>query len=241
MQYAIIGGTNMEEPPIPYREETIATPYGDATVFFGTLDGGQRLIFLSRHGVKYHADPPDINYHANIYALHSLGVTHIIGLSSVGACDFSFKLGTVCLINDFLDFTKNRVLSFERAHRLALHTGMEDVCSPTLNDALERRILAHGLPYSGRAIYACTEGPRFETASEVRMFRMLGAQILGMTLVPEAPLAHDLGICYAGIGVVANYGTGMKSLVTDACIEQVTSNISERVFELCFEQMREAR
>ena len=110
--------------------------------------------------------PPDINYRANIYALHSLGVTHIIGLSSVGACDYSFKLGTVCLINDFIDFTKNRILSFEREHRLALHTGMEDVCSPSLSDALEQRILAHDLPYSGRAIYACTEGPRFETAAE---------------------------------------------------------------------------
>ena len=104
------------------------------------------MIFLSRHGVLYRADPPDINYRANIYALHSLGVTHIIGLSSVGACDYAYKLGTVCLINDFIDFTKSRIHSFDREHRQALHTGMEDVCCPDLNDALEQMILARELP-----------------------------------------------------------------------------------------------
>ncbi len=240
MQVAIVGGTNLEEIPIPYREQPVVTPYGDVIVFRGTLDNGQDVIFLSRHGVLTRADPAEINYRANIYALYLLGVTHVIGLSSVGACDYAYKLGTVCLINDFIDFTKSRAHSFDREHRQALHTGMEDVCCPDLNDALEQMILSRGLPYSGKVVYACTEGPRFETAAEVRMFRTLGAQIIGMTLVPEAPLARDLGMHYAAIGIIANYCTGMTSYVTDDSIENVIRGMRENVFELCFDFIKNA-
>lgn len=141
----------------------------------------------------------------------------------------------MCLINDFIDMTKKRPLSFELDHRLALHTGMEDVFSPELNDELEHLILSKKVPYSGRAIYCCTEGPRFETAAEVRMFRMFGAQVIGQTLVPEAPLARDLGIQYAAIGVISNYATGMMSLVTDDSIGSVMHQMRDSVFNLCFE------
>ena len=185
-------------------------------------------------------DAPDINYRANIYAMHLLGVTHIIGLASVGACDYGIKVGTVCLISDFIDLTKSRPSSFLREHRAALHTGMEDVFSPELNDTLEHLILKAGLPYSGRAIYACTEGPRFETAAEIRMIRVLGAQITGMTLVPEAPLARDLNMQYAAIGIVTNYCTGMMSYVTDDDIGSVMTKMRESVFQLCFTLIRDS-
>ena len=235
MKYAIIGGTNIESLPIPYREEVVGTPYGDVVIYRGMLDCGQEVIFRFRHGVLFRHDPADINYRANIYAMQMLGVTHIIGLSSVGACDYGFKVGTVCLINDFIDMTKKRPSSFDREHRLALHTGMEDVFSPELNDELEQLILNKKLPYSGRAIYCCTEGPRFETAAEVRMFRMFGAQIVGQTLVPEAPLARDLGIQYAAVGIISNYATGMMSVVTDDSIGSVMKEMRGDVFNLCFE------
>ena len=234
MKYAIIGGTNMEAPPIPYIEDAISTPYGDVVIFRGKLDCGEEVIFRTRHGVLFRNDAPDINYRANIYALHMLGVTHVIGLASVGACDYGIKVGTVCLINDFIDLTKSRPSSFLREHRDALHTGMEDVFSPEINDTLEQLILSEKIPYSGRAIYACTEGPRFETAAEIRMIRILGAQITGMTLVPEAPLARDLGMQYAAIGIVTNYCTGMMSYVTDDGIGTVMNDMRESVFQLCF-------
>ena len=234
MKYAIIGGNNMETLPIPYVEEAISTPYGDVVIYRGKLECGQEVIYRHRHGVLTGHDAPDINYRANIYAMHLLGVTHIIGLASVGACDYGIKVGTVCLISDFIDLTKSRPSSFLREHRAALHTGMEDVFSPELNDTLEHLILKAGLPYSGRAIYACTEGPRFETAAEIRMIRVLGAQITGMTLVPEAPLARDLNMQYAAIGIVTNYCTGMMSYVTDDDIGSVMTKMRESVFQLCF-------
>ena len=218
MKIAIIGGTNIETLPIRYREQAVSTPYGDVVVFKGKLKEGNEVIFLSRHGVLYARDPGEINYRANIYALHQIGVTHVIGITSVGACDYSLHLGEYCLINDFLDFTKQRYSSFEREHRIDLHTVMDNVFSNSLNDTLEELISQHGLPYSGRAVYACMEGPRFETPAEARAIRMLGGQVVGQTIIPEAPLCRDLGMEYAALGLITNYCTGMTGLVNDVVI-----------------------
>ncbi len=98
---------------------------------------------------------------------------------------------------------------------------LEDVFSSSLNDALERVIHQNGFPYSGRVIYAGTDGPRFETGSEVRMFRIMGAQVIGMALLPEAPLAAERGLHYASIGIISNYATGMSFSVREADIDAV--------------------
>lgn len=241
MRFAIIGGTNIEEPPIPYHEEAISTPYGDVVIFRGKLEDDHEIIFRVRHGVLSRSDPAQINYRANAFALSKIGVTHVLGITSVGACDYSYRIGSLCLLTDFLDFTKSRPSSFDREHRKNLHTGMEDVFDANLNDTLEQLISEMDIPYSGRATYACTEGPRFETAAEIRMLRMLGAQITGMTIIPEAPLCRELDMKYASIGIVANYCTGMTGYVTDTDIKIVMSNIRSRVFDLCFALIRRAR
>lgn len=235
MRYAVIGGTNIETPPIPYREEAISTPYGDVVLFRGKMPNGHEIIFRTRHGVLNPHDPGQINYRANAFALDKIGVSNVIGITSVGACDFSYKLGTLCLLTDFMDFTKARPVSFDREYRRFVHTGMEEVFNPVMNDRLEKLIGEMGIPYSGRAIYACTEGPRFETAAEIRALRMLGAQVTGMTVVPEAPLFAELGIKYASIGIISNRCTGMTSYVTDEEIGVVMAGIRHNVFELCFE------
>ena len=233
MQYGIIGGTYIESLPEPYTEEAVSTPYGDIVVMRKELPGGNNVYFMSRHGVLYEHEPSRINYRANIYGLYKLGVTNVIGLSSVGACDYSYKLGSLCLLSDFIDFTKERTTCFERAHRLHLHTGMEDVFDPELTDRIERAIKLRELAYSGRAIYACTEGPRFETAAEIRMLRMLGAQVVGMTIVPEAPLARSIGLKYASIGIITNYCTGMTVELRDESIRDVVRQCKSDVVDLC--------
>ena len=238
MKIAIIGGTNIETLPMRYREQAVSTPYGDVVVFKGKLKEGNEVIFLSRHGVLYANDPSSINYRANIYALHQIGVTHVIGVTSVGACDYALQLGEYCLINDFLDFTKMRYASFEREHRMDLHTGMENVFSSSLNDTLEELILQHGFPYSGRVVYACMEGPRFETAAETRAMRILGGQVVGQTIIPEAPLCRDLGMEYAALGLITNYCTGMTGVVNDVVIEHVMDENREDIFDLCFDLIR---
>ena len=238
MKIAIIGGTNIETLPMRYREQAVSTPYGDVVVFKGKLKEGNEVIFLSRHGVLYARDPGEINYRANIYALHQIGVTHVIGITSVGACDYSLHLGEYCLINDFLDFTKQRYSSFEREHRIDLHTVMDNVFSNSLNETLEELISQHGLPYSGRAVYACMEGPRFETPAEARAIRMLGGQVVGQTIIPEAPLCRDLGMEYAALGLITNYCTGMTGVVNDVVIEHVMDENRADIFDLCFDLIR---
>ena len=238
MKIAIIGGPNIETLPIRYREQAVSTPYGDVVVFKGKLKEGNEVIFLSRHGVLYARDPSEINYRANIYALHQIGVTHVIGITSVGACDYALHLGEYCLINDFLDFTKQRYSSFEREHRKDLHTVMDNVFSSSLNETLEELISQHGLPYSGRAVYACMEGPRFETPAEARAIRMLGGQVVGQTIIPEAPLCRDLGMEYAALGRITNYCTGMTGVVNDVVIEHVMDENREDIFDLCFDLIR---
>lgn len=241
MKYAIIGGNFIDTLPIPSRQEAVSTPYGDVAVCRAILDDdpAKEIIFRPRHGILAQTiDPSEVNYRGNLYALNKLGVTHVIGIASVGTCDYSYRLGTLCLLSDFLDFTKSRHSSFLPQHRFSNHTGMEDVFDPALNDSLEKIIAEHDVPYSGRAIYACTEGPRFETAAEIRALRSLGAQITGMTLVPEAPLARELGMSYAAIGIIANRCTGMQSYVTDEGIGEVVSDNRSKVFDICFDLIR---
>ena len=240
MKFAIIGGTNIETLPIPYCEQAVSTPYGDAVVCRGKLEDGKEVLFLPRHGVLNDVDSCRINYRANIFALHQLGVTHVIGVTRVGTCDYTFKLGSVCLVTDFIDFTRSRKSTFYREHRIARHVSMENVFSPTMNDVLERCITQSGLPYAGRTVYACTEGPRFETAAEVRMLRMLGAQVVGMVMVPEAPLCRQLGMEYAGVCIVSNYCTGMAGEVRDENIREIVLEHRADVFDLCFDLIRNA-
>ena len=241
MKFGIIAGTYFESIPEPYTERSISTPYGDIVVQEKQLEGGKTVYFLKRHGVFYEHEPSRINYRANIYGMHKLEVTHLIGLSNVGACDYTFKLGSFCTLSDFLDFTKDRSTSFERKHRLSLHTPMDDVFDPELTDALENLISEEGHAYSGRAVYACTEGPRFETAAEVRMLRMLGAQVIGMTIVPEAPLARSIGLKYAGLGLITNYATGMIPEVRDENIKEMIEGHKAQALEICFSLIRNMR
>lgn len=240
MKFAIIGGTNIETLPIPYYEQAVSTPYGDAVVCHGQLEDGNEVLFLPRHGVLNDVDSCRINYRANIFALHQLGVTNVIGITRVGTCDYTFKLGSVCLVTDFIDFTRSRKSAFYREHRIARHVSMENVFSPAMIEALERCISESHLPYSGRTVYACTEGPRFETAAEVRMLRMLGAQVVGMVMVPEAPLCRQLGMEYAGVGIVSNYCTGMSGELRDESIAKIVKEHRADVFKLCFDFIRNA-
>lgn len=238
MKFAIIGGTNIETLPIPSKEIAVTTPYGDAVIQRAVTEDGNEILFLSRHGVLHSCDAARVNYRANIYALKSIGVTHVIGLSTVTSCDYTIRSGSLCLFSDFLDFTKSRPSTFNIEHRLTRHTSMEDVFDPSMNDRIEKIILEKQVPYAGRTIVSCTEGPRFETAAEVRMFRNLGAQVIDRTVVPEAPLAREVGMKYAGIGLIASRATGMADEVSDKRIIDVMGKTRDSIFGILFEAVR---
>ncbi|MHB8076848.1 S-methyl-5'-thioadenosine phosphorylase [Desulfosporosinus fructosivorans] len=212
MPYALIGGTGVEHFTLTEQSViTVETPYGTVVPVVGNL-GNRELVFMSRHG-RDHATPPHlVNYRANIWALRKLGVQKIIATAAVGSLSPSFRLGELVLLDQFLDFTKSRPQTFyEGGKQGVLHVDMtEPYCSAVrqvIMDASEHL----GFAVKNGACYVCTEGPRFETPAEIRMFQRLGADLVGMTSVPEVVLARELGMCYASIGMVTNEAAGIAT------------------------------
>jgi len=189
----------------------VETPYGSVEPVVGKL-ANRELVFMSRHG-RDHATPPHlVNYRANIWALRELGVQKIIATAAVGSLSSNFRLGELVLLDQFLDFTKSRPQTFyEDGEQGVLHVDMtEPYCSAVrqvIIDASEHL----GFAVKNGACYVCTEGPRFETPAEIRMFQRLGAELVGMTSVPEVVLARELGMCYASIGMVTNEAAGIAT------------------------------
>ncbi|MDO5301256.1 MAG: MTAP family purine nucleoside phosphorylase [Tissierellia bacterium] len=206
--YAIIGGTGMEDlfPQAPM--ETVSTAYGEAVLY---LPQGKNYYFLPRHGKEHHLPPHRINYRANIAALKKMGVVAAFGLCAVGSLREELRPGTFALISDFLDFTKSRPTTFfDGEGGQVRHLDVSEVYSEAMNASFERH-WGHPLP---RAVYVATEGPRFETASENRFYASIGGDLVGMTNVPEAPLALEAGIRYSCLAHIINYGTGIHQKVT---------------------------
>lgn len=230
----LIGGTGVYDPRrLPgfqwEGERAVDTPYGAVSLVVGQV-GGRTLYFLNRHGVGHQVPPHRVNYRANIWALAAVGVTSLLATAAVGSLSRSLKPGTLVLVDQFLDFTKGRAGTFFDGEGSPVpavtHT---DVTSPycaawhqTLLDAA--RSAAEPVQLGG--VYVCTEGPRFETAAEIRAFGRLGGTVVGMTGVPEVVLARELGLCYATVCLVTNLGAGLGA--TPVTHEEVTAMVQER-------------
>lgn len=208
MRTAIIGGTGVYSLG-QAQERRVETEYGDVTLDMVKI-GGEEIAFLARHG-KGHSVPPHlINYRANIKALEQLGVKYVFATCAVGSCNEAFAPGDVVVIRDFLDFTKARpVTFFDGGDRGVAHIAMDNPYCPNLRRAFSAAAQKVGLEISGDGVYVCTEGPRFETRQEIKMFKHLGGDVVGMTNVPEVVLAKELGMCYAAVGIITNWCTGL--------------------------------
>ncbi|MBR0206304.1 MAG: MTAP family purine nucleoside phosphorylase [Clostridia bacterium] len=237
MKFAIIGCNSEDAITFPHTSEVVTTPYGNARVIHATLPSGKEVDFLTRHSICIQEDAYETNFRANIFALYLCGVTHVISISVMGTCDYSFRLGSFCLITDFIDFTRFRGSSFRLEHRLVKHAGMDDVFDSRMTDALERVTLAEKIPYEGRVIYAAQDGPRYETAAEARMMRALDAQVIGSTLVPEAPLCREVCMKYASIGIIARYATGMDQDVTDEDLLRISAQHKGRALDVALKMI----
>ncbi len=187
------------------------TPYGTVEPVIGKLGNGE-VVFMSRHG-RDHAIPPHlVNYKANIWALWKLGVQKIIATAAVGTLSSKFRLGEMVLLDQFLDFTKSRQSTFyEGGQQGVLHVDMTEPYCSVVRQVIMVASEQLGFVLKNGACYVCTEGPRFETPAEIRMFQHLGADLVGMTSVPEVVLARELGMCYASIGMVTNEAAGIAN------------------------------
>lgn len=211
MDYAVIGGTGVNELNLTKQiEVTVETPYGRIPLKTGLINGIE-LAFLKRHGEGHAIPPHRINYRGNIWALKELGVKKILATGAVGSLSPACEIGQIALVDQFLDFTKMRSQTFyEGGDHGVLHVDLSEPYCPDLRRTILAGAENIGLQIPNGGVYVCTEGPRFETPAEIKMFRTLGGDVVGMTGVPEVVLARELGLCYATIALVTNSAAGIS-------------------------------
>lgn len=187
---------------------TLETPFGKSAPIHHFRAGNLHYLFLSRHGEKdYSTTASFVNYRANIYALKKCGIERIISWSGPGIINTSFKPGEFVLPNDIIDETRNRETTFFRDSGVGFIRQNEPFC-PQIRQVIHDSMHALGFIHHEQATYVCTEGPRLETPAEIKKFRLNGADLVGMTLVPELFLARELEICYASICYLTNFAEG---------------------------------
>lgn len=226
--YAIIGGTGVYDPALLDHptEEQIETPYGTATCTIGEYKG-KRIAFMPRHGKSHHVPPHQVNYKANIQALYQIGVKQIFATAAVGSMRQSLAPGALVIVDQFLDFTKNRPMTFFEDGEPVTHTDMTDPYCGRLRRHLQTTAQRLGIVAAPGGTYVCTEGPRFETPAEIRMFAQLGGDVVGMTSIPETVLAKERGLCYATVAMVTNYCAGMSGspLTHQEVLDEMAKNV----------------
>jgi 5'-methylthioadenosine phosphorylase len=193
---------------------SVRTPFGLSNPVHLYDKDGFRYLFLSRHGERgYEKTAPFVNYRANIYAAKVLGVPRIVAWTGPGILSGKYRPGDLVLPDDLLDFTRNRPSTFYEGKGIGFIRQSPVFCE-TLRAALRAAWGrgADGIRLHAKGTYACTEGPRLETPAEIRFLAGAGADMVGMTLCPEAFLARELEICYAPVGYLTNYAEGVRPL-----------------------------
>jgi len=209
---AIIGGsgsTQLSNLEVS-RREVVRTPYGEPSgaLTFGSIAGCE-VVFLARHGYGHTIPPHQVNYRANIWALHAQGVKNVVAVAAVGGIRSDLAPGALVVPDQIIDYTHGRAGTFFTGG----DTGVRHIdftlpyCQSLRAACLAAGRRAGETPIDG-GVYAATQGPRLETAAEIDRLERDGADMVGMTGMPEAALAREIGLCYATIAVVANHAAG---------------------------------
>ncbi|HXX57805.1 MAG TPA: S-methyl-5'-thioadenosine phosphorylase [Thermodesulfovibrionales bacterium] len=199
----------------------VTSPFGDPSDRYRIYElSGTEVIFLSRHGSPHRIPPHEINYRANISGFREMGVERIYGIHAVGGMNRGMKPGDIVIPDQIVDLTHSRAATFYSGSDV-VHI---DFTTPYCDD-LRALLFASGrrggIELRESGTYVCVNGPRLETAAEIRAFAGMGGDVVGMTGMPEASLARELAICFAGIAVVTNYAAGIseKRLTTREVVE----------------------
>jgi 5'-methylthioadenosine phosphorylase len=207
---AVIGGSGLENPEIlrSPEEKHIDTPYGrpSSPLLCGTIDNTE-VVILSRHGSGHTIPPSQINNLANIYALKDAGCTHILATTACGSLREEIRRGDIVIPDQLIDFTRHRKTTFfeEFEPGKMKHTPMADPFDKNLRELLISSARNIGISIHEKGTVITIEGPRFSTRAESKMFRFWGADIINMSIAPEAILANELGIPYAAIAMSTDY------------------------------------
>ncbi|MBS1251104.1 MAG: S-methyl-5'-thioadenosine phosphorylase [Anaerolineales bacterium] len=226
----VIGGSGLYkvEGLSDIEQKSVKTPFGypSDTITIGTL-AGQRVAFLPRHGRGHRILPSELPFRANIYALKSLGIEHIISVSAVGSLREHLEPLHVVIPDQLFDRTKTRIATFF-GEGLAVHISFDPPFCPTCSEALFKAAQAAGATAHQGGTYICMEGPQFSTLAESRVYRQWGMDIIGMTALPEAKLAREAEMSYAMIATVTDYDVWHdteESVTAEAIIEVLRQNV----------------
>lgn len=211
---AVIGGTGVSDlPGLEIADAyTVVTPYGEPS---GVIQYGRRgeagVFFLQRHGNSKAIPPHRINYRANMWALQSLGVTDVVAINAVGGISASMRPGSLVIPDQLIDYTWGREHTVDTGGDAGLmHIDFSQPYDQTLRKALLGVAGDSGIAYQAIATHAVTQGPRLESAAEIKRLANDGCDVVGMTGMPEASLAREMGLAYASVCMVVNPAAGLS-------------------------------
>jgi len=222
---AIIGGTGLTELAnlkITHRQ-VIRTPYGEPSgpMTFGTIKEHE-VMFLARHGYGHTIPPHMVNYRANLWAFRDQGAQRVIAVSAVGGIRADLVPGTLVVPDQIIDYTHGRAFTFfDGSEKAVTHIDFTLPYSADLRSELLAAARHAGEPCVDGGVYAATQGPRLDTAAEVDRYQRDGADMIGMTGMPEAALGRELGLDYAAIAVVVNAAAGRGSSTDSIALDQI--------------------
>lgn len=208
----IIGGsglTQLEGLRVRHRE-VVRTPYGEPSgaLTFGSLGGGE-AVFVARHGYGHTIAPHQVNYRANLWALRHAGVQRVVAVAAVGGIRADLGPGVIAVPHQLLDYTWGRHSTFfDGPDQPVTHVDFTHPYTAAVREAILAAAATVGEPVVSEGVYATTQGPRLETAAEIDRLERDGATMVGMTAMPEAALAREIGLEYATLAVVANHAAG---------------------------------
>ena len=241
---AIIGGSGLTQlgSMTETRRKVARTPYGEPSgaLTFGRI-GACDVVFLARHGYGHTIAPHEVNYRANLWALKDAGAVEVVAVASVGAISAALGPGALVLPHQIIDYTWGRPSTFFEGKGTPVnHIDFTAPYSASLRAKLKAAAKACGEAVIDQGVYAATQGPRLETAAEIDRLGRDGADLVGMTGMPEAALAREISLEYAAIAVIANYAAGrgdsQRAIPLEkiaAVLEQAMGRVRRIIEELC--------
>ena len=228
---AVIGGSGLAryEGLAQVHRKAVHTPYGEtsAALSFGSI-AGTDIVFLARHGEAHSIAPHQVNYRANIWALKQEGVRQVVAVATVGGIQRDFGPGTLVLPDQIIDYTWGRPSTFfEGPGAPVTHIDFTQPYSAPLRNRILEAARACGENMVPRGVYAATQGPRLESAAEIDRLERDGADLVGMTGMPEAALAREAGLEYAALAVVVNHAAGRGESAGGISLERLEAVLAQ--------------
>lgn len=227
---AIIGGSGLAKLASlkNTRRKAVRTPYGSpsARLTFGRISR-RDVVFLARHGDGHTIAPHEVNYRANLWALKKAGAGEVLSVATVGGISASMGPGTLAVPHQIIDYTWGRRSTYFEGKKPVQHIDFTEPYSRALREKALAAAKARDETIIDGAVYAATQGPRLETAAEIEKLRRDGADLVGMTAMPEAGLAREINLEYAAIAVVANYAAGLGDSKRAIPLEKIGAVLDE--------------